>query len=449
MCGIVAVIGAPMFAPVQLEAALSLLNHRGPDGGGHWSDDGVWLGHRRLAIIDLSDAGIQPMHVGDAVAITFNGEIYNYIELRKELESKGHRFWTETDTEVLLHAYLEWGVECLERLNGMWAFVIWDKRRSQAFIARDRFGVKPLYYSCSRDRVVVASEPKAILDLEPSRRIVDQSTLFSLLAYRAMDITERTFYQGISSMPPGHYALVTPTDCTLRPRPFWNLPIPDEERDDLDEVADEVGGILEDAVRLRYRSDVPVGLTLSGGIDSTAILEAATKFRPDIVAFTSVYDETAAVDERAWAKRAVARHPNVLLHEVDAAGEDWLKTLNEVVWHMDGPGTSPAVFPLWEVMKAARKSGVTVLLEGQGADEMFGGYSWHAAIACAEQCVGSLRHPRALGDALSSVRRVATAITVRSLIAHSAFSFFPRLGDFIYGEWGCNKRLIPDSRPQP
>jgi asparagine synthase (glutamine-hydrolysing) len=443
VCGIVAVIGAAMFAPVQLEAALSLLNHRGPDGGGHWSDDGVWLGHRRLAIIDLSDAGIQPMHVDDAVTITFNGEIYNYIELRKELQSKGHRFRTETDTEVLLHAYLEWGVECLEHLNGMWAFVIWDKRRSQAFIARDRFGVKPLYYSCSRDRVVVASEPKAILDLEPSRRIVDQSTLFSLLADRAMDVTERTFYQGISSLPPGHYALVTPTDCTLRPRRFWNLPTPDEERSDFDEVADEVGGILEDAVRLRYRSDVPVGLTLSGGIDSTAILEAATKFRPDIVAFTSVYGETGAVDERVWAKRAVARHPNVVLNEVDAASEDWLKTLNEIVWHMDGPGTSPAVFPLWEIMKAARKSGVTVLLDGQGADEMFGGYPWHAATACVEECVSSLRHPRALGDALSSVRTAATAFTLRSIIENSVVSFFPPARKLHLRRIGVRQALDP------
>ena len=176
--------------------------------------------------------------------------------------------------------------------------------------------------------------------------------------------------------------------------------------------------------------------------NAIAILEAATKFRPDIVASTSVYRETGAVNERVWAKHAVARHPNVVLNEVDAASEDWLETLNEVVWHMDGPSTSPAVFPLWEIMKAARKSGVTVLLEGQGADEMFGGYSWHAATACVEECVSSLRHPRALGDA-SSVRKAATANTLRSLIANSVVSFFPPARKLHVRRMGVQQALDP------
>ncbi len=364
------------------------------------------------------------MHAEDLLTITFNGEIYNYLELRSELESKGHRFRSHTDTEVLLRSYLEWGVDCLGKLNGMWAFVIWDRRSKSAFVARDRFGVKPLYYATSRDHVIFASEPKAILSLEPQRKSVDQGTLLTLLVEKRMDIAHRTFYESIASVPAGHYAVVTPDAPAVRPRSYWTIASGAEGTDGVVDTEHELARILEDSVRFRLRSDVRVGLTLSGGLDSTAILEATSQIQPesDLLAFTSVYGDDQAVDERSWAQLAVARHPNVELRTVEADRKHWLRTLADIVWHMDGPGISPAVYPLWEIMRTARASQVPVLLEGQGADELFGGYAAHAAVALMEQVGAALRHPRvrSLAEIKASLARSVSSHSTRRLLVEAA-----------------------------
>jgi asparagine synthase (glutamine-hydrolysing) len=375
--------------PSRTAEAMSVLAHRGPDDEGSWQDEYAWLGHRRLSIIDLTAAGHQPMvHEPSGLVITFNGEIYNYIELRDELELAGYRFTTKSDTEVLLVAYLEWGEACLTRLNGMWSFLIWDPRNQKAFFARDRLGVKPLYYTRRQGGLSVASEPKALIALWPELRRVDDAALYAFLVEGQLYTGGRSFYDGIEVLPAGHFGTFEPGSGELAICRFWAPPVEPKPTADYLESVEEFTGLLKDSVRLRMRSDVPVGFTLSGGLDSSAILQAAVSVAgsagPKLQAFTSVYASppgTKIIDERHWAALVAGKYEQTYLREVLAGDTDWLDTLERIVWHMDGPGYSPAVFPLWKIMAGARASGVPVLLEGQGADELLGGYPQYAALA--------------------------------------------------------------------
>jgi asparagine synthase (glutamine-hydrolysing) len=390
MCGIVATIGIDRkIIEARGPDALRVMAHRGPDDEGSWLDDHAWLGHRRLSIIDLSAAGHQPMvHESSGLVITFNGEIYNYLELRAELELAGHRFTTKSDTEVLIVAYLEWGEACLTRLNGMWSFLIWDPRRRKAFFARDRMGVKPLYFSRAAGGLSVASEPKALITLHPDLRAVDEAALFAFLAQGQLYTGARSFYDNIEVVPAGHYGTFEPGAASPIIRRYWTPPVASDDGLDYRESVERFSSLLEDSVRLRMRSDVPVGFTLSGGLDSSAVLQAATSVAESegerLQAFTSVYANppgTKVIDERRWAALVAGKYERVDLKEVAAGDTDWLNVLGRIVWHMDGPGYSPAVFPLWKIMAGARASGVPVLLEGQGADELLGGYPQYAALA--------------------------------------------------------------------
>ncbi len=390
MCGIVAVVGEghPELGARRQEA-LDLLSHRGPDDDGSWADRNAWLGHRRLSIIDLTSAGHQPMvHQPSGAVITYNGEIYNYIELRAELEAAGHVFTTQSDTEVLLAAYLTWGEDCLNRLNGMWSFLIWDPRRRRAFFARDRLGVKPLYFAVVDGGLSVASEPKALLALHPELRKPDDASVYALLGEGVLYGSDRSFYAGIHVLAPGHCGNYNPGASSPVIREYWTPPSPSVDPFDYEQALDTFSDLFADAVRLRMRSDVPVGFTLSGGLDSSAILESAVTGTAStggvLQAFTSVYQAPSgieAVDERKWAHEVAGKYARVDLEEVSASPGDWLKVLERVTWHMDGPGSSPAVFPLWKIMQRARSAGVPVLLEGQGADELLGGYTHYAALA--------------------------------------------------------------------
>jgi asparagine synthase (glutamine-hydrolysing) len=388
MCGIVAIIGAAGGPDdATRDEALNLISHRGPDDRGTWRDGEAWLGSRRLAIIDLSPGGHQP-HVDPAtgVAITFNGEIYNYLELRDELTLLGHVFRTRSDTEVLLRAYLQWGSDLLAHLNGMWAFVLWDPRLRQAFFARDRLGVKPFYYNARSGRFSVASEPKALLVLDPSLRQVDEHSLYGFLAEGRLYTGQRSFYAGIDVLPPGHYGTFTPGESSPDVHRYWAPPGAAKQPMGYGDAVRTFGDLLHDSVRLRMRSDVPVGFTLSGGLDSSAVLQAAASTAAGngkLQAFTSTYDTAGGrptIDERHWA-RLVAGSYDVDLQEVPADVGDWIGVLKKIVWHMDGPGYSPAVFPLWRIMERARSRAIPVLLEGQGADELLGGYTQYAALA--------------------------------------------------------------------
>jgi asparagine synthase (glutamine-hydrolysing) len=379
MCGILASIAVAPLPEPRFRAALDLLRHRGPDGDGLWQQAGIQLGHRRLAIIDLSAAASQPMRDDSSdLVISYNGEIYNYLELRDTLKALGHVFRTQSDTEVLLKAWAEWGEEMVEHLNGMWAFVLWDGKKRCLFASRDRFGVKPLYYAQNAERLLIASEPKALLELVPSLARVNETAIYDLFMSSRGILGAQTFFRDIKSLPAAHNLICTlDTDGKIiaqKLQAYWAYPEPEDVQINSTQAANDFADMFEDSVRLRMRSDVPLGITLSGGIDSSAVLAAMSQHsETPITCFTSVYSSTDRGEED-WARRAAAVDHNKLT-SVEAGTEDWLQTLKAIVWHMDGPSQSSAVFPLWTVAKAARANCVPVLLEGQGADELMGGYA--------------------------------------------------------------------------
>jgi asparagine synthase (glutamine-hydrolysing) len=396
MCGILAIIGAPL--PIRAELAgraLDTLSHRGPNDHGIFQAPGAWLGHRRLSVIDTSLAGHQPMtDTATGVAITFNGEIYNYIELRNELEALGHHFQSQSDTEVLLRAYLAWGENCVQRFNGDWAFLIWDPRNRTAFLARDRFAVKPLYFTRARGVLSAASEPKALLECYPELRHVNERALYRFLKESSLYDNTDCFYEGIQVLQPAHAATYRPDADQLSITRYWDWPEPDAQAPQ--DAQTQFNALFNDAVRLRLRSDVPIGVTLSGGLDSTAVMTSIdrqlTPGANRMTAFSSVYESNAGmprVDERHWAGLAASHCNHVNLQWVTAASHSWLTTLRKIIRHMDGPGYSPAVFPLWNIAQTASSQKVVVLMEGQGADELLGGYTDHAAAALLEN-VGPL-----------------------------------------------------------
>lgn len=361
--------------------ALDLLRHRGPDDRGVYIGDDFLFGHRRLSIIDLSERGHQPMVDQESGAvIVFNGEIFNYIELQEDLVTKGCSFRSRTDTEVLLKAYLTWGQNCLKRLNGMWSFAIWDPQKRTFFFSRDRFGIKPFYY-CREDRgFAFASEPKALLSLFPSLRVANPETLYRFLALGQLYVSDASFYEGIEILPPAHCAEYCPDSKSFRVWRYWDYPAENTPDYDAELSVDEFEALFIDSVRIRMRSDVPVGVTLSGGLDSTAVLAAANKNnQTQMSCFTSVYSQHDR-GEAGWAQKAASPY-NVNLYEVEAPKKDWIVTMENISWHMDAPGYSPAVYPLWFLMRKARDAGVPVLLEGQGADEALGGYPQYAVLS--------------------------------------------------------------------
>jgi len=405
MCGILGFLGPQGSVPAQtFSAALDELAHRGPDDRGIFSDADLLLGHQRLSILDLSPAGHQPMiEAGSGAAIVLNGEIYNYLELRKELEALGHRFVSRSDTEVLLHAYLAWGSDCLRRLNGMWAFAIWLPAQRKLFFARDRFGVKPFYYA-DHGGFVFASEPKAILKLFPRLRAVDTTNLAQFLTWGHLYASNSSFYRGVKVLPPAHCGEVQVGRNGPRIWRYWDYPDATAAAHDGRESVEQFAELFEDAVRLRHRSDVPVGITLSGGIDSTAVLAASVRTSAiNPVCFTSVYGEHGE-GEAAWARRAAAPY-GIQPIEVPAQKGQWVELLRRIGWHLDGPGYSPAVFPLWAIMQEARRRETPVLLEGQGADEAYGGYAQYAALAIL--CALKRAAKRPTGEAL---RELSSAI---------------------------------------
>ncbi len=436
MCGIAGVIGTDLPEQTLGVKARDTMRHRGPDDAGCFRTEGAWLASRRLAIIDVGEPGHQPLaDAQTGVTIVFNGEIFNYIELRHELEAHGHRFAGRSDTEVLLRAYLEWGSECLSRLNGMWAFVVWDPRDQSAFVSRDRFGIKPLFFSPVRGGIAFASEPKVLLELYPHLRRPDEVSIARLLSERLLYVDGRSFYEGISVFPPAHRATVRPGDTDIAPESFWRFPDPDRDGAlSWTQAKREFEAALEDSVRIRLRSDVPLGITLSGGLDSTALLTAMRRAlgpEPEIRAYTSVYEERdasgARMDERDAALVAAGRGGRSTVREVPAADWDLLSVLRSVVWHMDGPGISPAVFPLWGIMQTAHGDGVKVLLEGQGADEILGGYSTHLAAAIIDGLSRALqeRSARAAGEALLAARGILGAFPGRRVAADSLAELIP------------------------
>jgi asparagine synthase (glutamine-hydrolysing) len=347
------------------------LSHRGPDGEGYYEDGNIGLGHRRLAIIDLN-TGTQPMYSADGeVVLVFNGEIYNYLELREELRNLGHVFVTTSDTEVIIAAYEQWGVECQQKFNGMWAFALWDGRQKQLFISRDRMGEKPLHYSSQDGTFVFGSEIKSLLgyrsDYKPATELLN---VYLSLGYVPAPYT---FYSGISRLLPGHYLIVR--DGRVQDRTYWDLPVITESdmRTDAARIYHEFEEYFLDAVRLRMRSDVPYGAFLSGGLDSASVVAAmSAQSALPVETFTIGFEER-AFDERRLAKDA-AEHFRTNHHERMAVPEMFDEALDKVLLHFDEPFGDASAIPVGLVSGIARQH-VTMVLTGDGGDEVLSGYT--------------------------------------------------------------------------
>src|SRR3984893_13865638 len=367
ICGMLNLDGSPPDITVVHQMA-ETIKHRGPDGDGFYSDTAIALGHRRLSIIDLA-TGDQPiLNEDQSIAIVFNGEIYNYRELREQLIKKGHRFRTNGDTEVIVHLYEEKGIECVRDLNGMFAFAIWDAPRQQLFLARDPLGEKPLYYTSVGRQFLFASELKALLRAAHVRRQIDPAALDDYLAYGYVS-SPRTIYDSVSKLPAAHRLLVQGGRIDISR--YW-YPWSDTRLDVTEsEATCELMTLLSDAVRLRMRSDVPIGAFLSGGIDSSLIVALAAKQTSGLQTF-SVRLNQLGFDESPYA-RLVAERFHTDHHEIEVDVPQ-LSDVPMLVRQFDEPFADPSAVPTHYVTQAASKH-VKVCLSGDGGDELFGGYS--------------------------------------------------------------------------
>ena len=375
MCGIAGIClcggtGLAENAAAQVDAMCRAMRHRGPDGQGVWSGDGVCLGHRRLSIIDLA-GGAQPMHSADGrYHVTFNGEIYNFPELRKELEARGRRFRTTSDTEIILAGWQVWGHDCLRHFDGMFAFALWDAQEKRLFCARDRFGKKPFFYTLQQGRFFFASELTALTTLPELTFTLSPEALMRYLAYEYVP-TPQTMYAEAASLPPSHWLEIH--EGGLRLERYWELPFPDEQdaRGE-EEICAAYHELLARAVRRRMISDVPLGVFLSGGIDSSIVagLMAGQSSTP-IKTFSIGFQE-ASYDESRYA-RIVARRWNTDHHERILSAEECAEHLPQIISRMDVPMADASVAPTWLLSGVTREK-VTVALGGDGADELWAGY---------------------------------------------------------------------------
>lgn len=432
MCGIAGIIGRSESGVIS--RMISLQAHRGPDDAGSITlQDGlVSLGHRRLSIIDLSAAGHQPMaNAAKTLWITFNGEIYNYRTVRDELSAKGYRFRSQSDTEVLLAAYEEWGEQCLDRLNGMFAFAIYDTRCRRLFAARDRLGVKPLYYTQIGGTLVFASEIKALFAVPGVMREPDLTALRTPARFQ---ISPHTGFKNICKLPPAHFLVFENDRLTIKP--YWRLRPSEDRRLSLNQAVEELDSLLDDAVRLQMIADVPVGVFLSGGLDSSIISAMMRRHsQQDIHAFTIKFSSKdqkfeRMPDDSVYARR-VAQQLGFEYHQLEIEPRvDEL--LPKLVWHLDEPLSDPAAINTYLISQAARERNIVVLLNGMGGDEVFGGYRKH--VACLHADLYQRTLPRFARGWLESALRampVATATRgIRTLRWAKRFASFASLPEY-------------------
>lgn len=456
MCGI-AGLYSPIGRPVDfrvVEAMIQAQIHRGPDGEGYVLIDqtgkdkpvsvrgrladilssqaprrSLALGHRRLAIIDLTPLGHQPMATEDGHCwVTYNGELYNYVELRDELRARGHRFRSNSDTEVLLASYREWGEACLTRFNGMFAFALWDGVRRRLFCARDRLGEKPFYYRWDGERFAFASEVKGLLPA-CGRPKPNQRAVFDYLDGAALDHSNETFFEGILQLPPAHSLTIQNGSVTVAR--YWNLPIPVAEASQSSrEAAESFRHLLSDAIRIQLRSDVPIGTCLSGGLDSSSIVCVATDLNSRVKTeplqiFSSCFEDP-AYDERCFIAPVLAR-TGAKPHYTFPDPKELATNVEQLVWQQDEPFGSTSIFAQWNVMRMAAQQGVKVLLDGQGADELLAGYHrffgpFFADLLAEGRGLALLRELRAYWRLHGSISRYALADLARALLPPSLVS---------------------------
>lgn len=383
MCGITGTVnfdGSPVQEKV-LQDMTDVIRHRGPDGEGIYVDGNVGFGHRRLAILDLSEAGKQPMASPDGrYVITYNGEIYNFGELRDELKKKSYSFRSQSDTEVLLYAYIEWGTSVLDRLNGMFAFCIWDRVKRSLFLARDRYGIKPLYYFMNNNVFMFSSEIKAFHAHPDFRPVTDRKSLLEYFTFQNI-FTDRTLHQDVRLLPAGCYMKMSANRFVMtEPARYWDYSFtePDEKNDD-EEYIEELDRLFRQTITRQLVSDVDVGSYLSGGMDSGAITAIAATQLPYLKTFTCGFDmHSASGLELAFDEREKAEHMSYIFktehYEMVLKAGDMERIMGDLAWHIEEPRVGQS-YPNYYAAKLASRF-VKVVLSGTGGDEIFGGYPW-------------------------------------------------------------------------
>ena len=383
MCGITGILNlnGESVSPQILKKMTNAIAHRGPDGEGHFTDNYVGLGHRRLSIIDLSTAGNQPMiSANKQMVLTYNGEVYNFSDLRKELEQLGYKFFSQTDSEVVLNSWMEWGEDCLHRFNGMFAFSIWDKNEKTLFLIRDRYGIKPLYYAQFGETILFGSEQKAILQHPIVKKEIDKKALLEYFTFQNI-FTNRTLFKDIKLLQPGTIAKVQyDKDTSLNIRQYWDYHFEEPKiSNDPREFNEELDRLIKQAVSRQLVTDVELGSYLSGGMDSGTLTALASKELPYIKTFTCGFDLSSAsglelaFDERTKAEAMSALYKTEHYEMVLKAG-DMERCLPKLAYHLEEPRVGQS-YPNFYAAQLASKF-VKVVLSGAGGDELFGGYPW-------------------------------------------------------------------------
>ncbi|WP_281524486.1 asparagine synthase (glutamine-hydrolyzing) [Dolosigranulum pigrum] len=373
MCGFIGFFDTREKKEVIVERMMDRVVHRGPDMGGKYIDAHCGLGFRRLSILDLSEAGAQPLYSEDGNKIlVFNGEIYNYTEIREDLMAKGYKFKSNTDSEVLIHGYDEYGEALVNKLRGMFAFCIWDKVEQKVFAARDNFGIKPFYFYeyeyNGQKALMIASEIKAFLDHPSFEKEVNKKALKPYLTFQYSAQPDETFFKGVKRLKPGHY--FTYQNGEMNIQKYWEVNFNDQHKTLEENIAD-IRAVIDDSVKMHKQSDVPVGSFLSGGVDSSYITEQLMPDKTFSIGFSEdTFDETTHAEDLS----------NILNIEnikrtIDA--DDCLGMLPTIQYHMDEPQSNPSTMPLYFLSKLVKDNDVTVVLSGEGADEIFGGYEWY------------------------------------------------------------------------
>ena len=416
MCGIAGIIhfdGKPVDVKA-LETMSNLVVHRGPDDMGFLLFDSKGqnkplfssypfesnikkynggFSHRRLAIIDLEDSGRQPMTNEDqSIWVTYNGEIYNYLELKEELLSFGHKFHSKSDTEVILHGYEQWRCDLFSHLNGMWAMAIWDDKKKELILSRDRFGIKPLYYFFDDHLLIFASEIKQILPFIIKKITINESLLFRYLTIGAMEEEDETFFNEIKQVKASHFILFK-KDSSKKTTSFYQLNFNSDIgvfNNNYTDIKNRLKDLLTDSIKLRLRSDVPVGTCLSGGIDSSSIVLIASKLLPYQYknqgrqkSFTAAYINEPDIDETIFAKKVIKK-AGTDGHFIYPLSEKFWEEIDELLLFHDTPTHTPSIYPQWKVMEKVKQEGIKVVLDGQGADELLSGYLGYIPIFFAQ-----------------------------------------------------------------
>ncbi len=406
MCGFVAIVeqGAGAVRPTLLQAMADTLTHRGPDGEGRHVDGKVGLAHKRLSIIDV-DHGQQPMHdPQDDLWVVFNGEIYNFVELQQEIRARGRTLQTRCDTEVLLHLYALEGEAFVERLNGMFAFFLYDRRRQRALVARDHFGIKPLYYHLSPERLIYASEIKAIVRHPAVQAAPDWARVHDYVTFQH-GVDDGTMFRGVHKVLPGHLQRIDLASGNVTTRRFWEPTYTVDTSLSEADALEQLDALVQDAVRLQVRSDVPVGAHLSGGLDSSLVTTlAAPLCEAPFPAFHGCFDAGPQFDETNYAA-AVAYNAGVELVKVPIDGSCFADTLPRLVWFMDEPVAGPGLYPQYEVSRVAAQR-VKVALGGQGGDELFCGYTRYLVAYLEQALRGAIYQNNEEGEHIVSLTSI-------------------------------------------